>query len=297
LNDLQDDDVRFFSLVSGEDFVIADEFTGDTLNRMWRSDAQVTILNDVAVAGDAQGCAQLGAAGAAVQTSQMSIGTRDWRFRTRLRVPDYGTGAAMNLIAGVYSLVAAQAVYFQLRRTAGATFAIEAIVGADPAVNTNVAVPVASYKSLEIRKTGSKIEFFIDDILVYTKTGYGTSQDAVHISVWTTTGSASARVLVDYLKAVVWRTGAPGSAVVPAGHEEGGVVTMSSSGAGQGVDYADITFARPYPTGYKYQFFATVALNSDTDDAVSVSVVNRTETGMRLKPSAPIDGEISWGTR
>jgi hypothetical protein len=297
LNDLQDDDVKFFSLVGGEDFVIADEFTGDSLNRVWRADAGVTILNDVAIAGAAQGCAQLANTGAAVQTSQMSIGTRDWRFRTRLKLPDYATGAAMNLIAGIYSLIPAQGVHFILRRDAGATFNIEAKVGADAAVNTGVAVPVASYKSLEIRKTGSKIEFFIDDILVYTKNGYVTSQDAVHISVWTQNNSASGRALLDYVKAVIWRTGAPGSAVVPAGHEEGGVVAMSSSGSGDGVDYKDVTFAVPYPAGYTYQFFATPGLAGANDDTVAVAVVNRTQNGMRLKPSAPFDGVISWGTR
>lgn len=77
-------------------------------------------------------------------------------------------------------------------------------------------------------------------------------------------------------------------------HEESGVGAMVDTGSGNGVDYLDAVFVSPFSASdYEFEFSA---YNTD-GNIVVLTLIQKNTTTMRIKPTAPFNGEISWFAR
>lgn len=76
----------------------------------------------------------------------------------------------------------------------------------------------------------------------------------------------------------------------PGVHEEEGIDAMSATGSGDGVDYLDVTFSEEFAIPFKPD---VTAISTDGEQ-ITASVTAWTTTTMRITPSAPFNGYMSW---
>lgn len=167
-------------------------------------------------------------------------------------------------------------------------------IGTASGVDTGIAVSSANYQELRINRTGGVAYMYIDGVQVYTG-AYAASVGPATIVAGglVYVGSGSTIWFAD--KVSVWIDDSGTSTAALGAHSEKGVGAMSSVASGSGGDYLDVTFSRQFGDAtYGYTFDP---YNSGDGTTITLTLVTKTAFGMRIKPSAKFDGEISWSAR
>jgi hypothetical protein len=163
LNAMQVEPIRLWQAARGGDFLIADEFTGDSLNRsIWTAPTLPVVVGDDSANG-AFGVAQCVPNGRGQQllTQMLPIGTNDFRFSARVRFPFYS--AAPNAFAriGLYDTGTSNEVYYF-----EASFGkpnLRCMTAVDSAY-VGPPVPQVAYAHLEIRRASGIATFLVDGV-------------------------------------------------------------------------------------------------------------------------------------
>jgi hypothetical protein len=284
---------------------INEDFTGDQVNRgIWTSAGSgVTIVAGAGVTGGAIGIAQIdpqtagGSCG--LTTTDFEAGTFDFRMAFRVKMPNYATAANATLACGLLNTGSANnSAYFILKRTAGGTSNILAAYDAQPAgVDTGVAISAASWYRLEIRRTGSLLEFLVNGTVLHSYSSYTRDITDTFFTVVSTLNTAAALVYCDYAKLRLDRDVAttPGATAPDATHVESGWEAITT-GSGDTHEYLDVMFDAPFgaATGASgYTMDVQLSLTADTGQVTWV-IVNKTINGCRIKFSESFNGECRW---
>jgi len=198
LNSIQIAHVQRSRDIRGQNLVIADDFTGDQLNRnIWTAlvgGAAVSFGVDTTITAGAINLACAASPGQ-MQAQALGIGTVDFRIIARLKWA-WSAGTSSNGLFGMgYALGGLQNLVFQVINTQPN---VQMLLANGSSIDTGVVVPTG-YAVFEIRKTGSTVFFLINDVQVYSA-AWTTSLSSVGPWIGFTTSGATSNVSIDYIK-------------------------------------------------------------------------------------------------
>ncbi len=296
VNRIQDALAMHTSIVRGLDFLLEDDFTGDSLDRgKWVN--AVAAFPDLSAAG-ALGAIELINPNTTI-SNPLGMGTYDWVATFRARWPNYATAAAMDDKFGLGQITdLTKTCFFYVHRTAGATFNIGIVHANGATVDTGVAVNAASWKWFVIRKVGTKITYEIDGVVVYTVTNDTVVRDGNTVWLGVSGDNVASKAQFDFAKCHILRSAisSPPPSGSDAGHVEGGYSAITP-GVGNAHEYLDVAWGNPFPaaTGADaYNVEVQISLTTATDPIIGWNIVNKTTAGFRIKFSADFNGEVRW---
>jgi hypothetical protein len=287
---MQMEHVREWRALRGADFLIADDFLGDTLNRsIWLASSGLAIQPDVAAG--ALGSALIPASGS-LTTQLLALGTLDFRLMVAMRFPNY---AALTTATDLFIYLlnnGSNVIGFRIVRDPNVRNIQIAAYGASgwpalypPGVDTGMPVPVATYGRLEIRRSGALWTFLINDVLVYSLTYAGSASDAFSFNI---ISDGAMQAQIDFFKLHVIRQPVSSATVaqVLGAHAESKTVTFNGT-----QDYVDLVWTNPFADN-SYRLPAPGIFVSSGPLVISASYANKTPTGIRVVPSARFTGEV-----
>ena len=287
LNALQKESVRSNRMLRGPNILFSDDFTGDSLNRgLWFNGASLAIMDDSA--NGAFGICQItnnGATGGSLNTnaSLPLIGTSDFRFRARLRIPNY---SSLNNVYDAYMSMGGTFMGFHFKRGVGVTYNVQCMVAGVDVADSGVAVPVTSYADFEVRREGGLLSFLINDVVVYSTAN--TTSASMAPKIYTVYENANSfTVDVDYFKFYFERQGVTAALAAQAlgVHCEAQTVQFA------GVDQMTVTWNVPF-NDTSYRMPEPGVLVTAGGGVVAVSIQSKTTTGVVLKASTVFTGEV-----
>ncbi len=296
-NALQDELVRAWKAMRGEDPLIGEEFGGDTLNRStWVNPdaAIITVIDDAA--GGGIGAAKFAVAAGTtkqLETRPLKIGTLDFRMSFRVRVPTFAT-TAFNV--GIMSGTAAEKLRLMFNPFAAGAGDFIVEHGATQDLANGLAPSGAAYHHYEIWRLNGVAYWFADGVL-FAQYNFAADIAAGKFSLEGINpgGGAASDYRVDHAKLWVSRSSV-GVAGGSAGHTEGGYSAITA-GAGNTHEYLDVVFGAPFPgaTGADgYEVDVSIRRTNAADPLVTWDLESVTANGFRIKFSADFDGEVRW---
>lgn len=163
LNAMQDNHVDQWRALRGNDFLIADDFTGSSIDTSkWivtDPSSKFTLIDVPGSYGNLHFISTVNA-GSSIQTRNLYLGLNDFRTAARLFNPQFGGGVS-TVSYGV--LASVNRAYFD-RNSGNWRVSLNGSFHA-----TGVAVSAASFQLLEIRRESGLFQFLIDGVLVYSE--------------------------------------------------------------------------------------------------------------------------------
>jgi hypothetical protein len=289
LNAMQKEIVALWRSVRGPDLIIEDDLLGDAFTApIWNLQA----LNEVSPGADntpgAIGTLALGGAGL-LETIPFAIGSLDFRLLFAMRFPTFNTSPAPIFISWVR--VDAQGTFrssvgFQTSGDPSQKNILVVQPSQDGVAifDTGVPVPIASYGRFEIRRTGHLWTFWINDVLGHSVALDSDSSDFFVFSI----GSGGLQARIDYVKLQIVRLPVSSATFGQAlgSHAESKFAVFNGT-----QDFVDITWTNPF-ADTNYRLPAPGVFVGLGPDVVTASYHNKTQTGIRVVPSARFTGEV-----
>jgi hypothetical protein len=292
LNAMQAETVRLWRAVRGGDFLLDDDFTGDSLNRaIWTDPRGAVTLQPDSDQSGAMGTAILSPAAAALISQALPFGTMDFRFVAAMRFPNYPSLATGGEFAILLSQSLGATLGFRITRTDSALSnvlvrtdgpgaGLPRIIGQD----TGVDVPVTSYARFEIRRQGALISFLINDFVVFSFAYTGTLP-GMRVLIQPVTAIVGQ---IDYFKLHAVRLPVSSATLGQAlgSHVESKTVAFDGS-----QDFVDLTWTVPF-ADTTYRLPAPGVYVAFGPNTVTATYARKTQTGIRVVPSARFTGEV-----
>jgi hypothetical protein len=285
---MQKEIVALWRSVRGPDLIIADDLLGDAFTApIWSRQA----VNDVSPGADntpgAIGTLTLGGAGL-LETIPFAIGTLDFRLLFAMRFPTFNTSPAPIFISWVR--VDSQGTFrssvgFQTSGDPSQKniLVFEPSPSGVAIFDTDVPVPITSYGRFEIRRTGHLWTFWINGVLGHSVALDSDPTDYFVFNI--SSGGLPARI--DYLKLQIVRLPVSSATLGQAlgSHAESKTAVFDGT-----QDFVDITWTNPF-ADTSYRLPAPGVFVNSGPGVVTASYHNKTQTGIRVVPSARFAGE------